>query len=159
MIKILKKEQYHNNTPPRRIVLPEPIKPHHFKPGVSGNPAGRPKETIGVKEMKKYTRETLALFLNEMLQMPLGEARAVLIDDTAPLVKRAIAKALIIGDWTDVDKVFDRVVGKVPQKVIGEGFENDMHTHLHLGEKTKNVTALGDRIKTLANTISSHSSR
>lgn len=163
MVKITKKITHQNpsaatsDAPRKTIVLPKPYRPQSFKPGNPGGP-GRPKDDVAVKTLKKYTAKVVSELLNEMLEKPMHELRSLLADDNTTGLQRAIVKALIIEDWATIDKILDRCIGKVPQKVIGEGFENSNHTHLNLGDTSK-IPQLPERIKALATRLSQNSSR
>jgi len=81
----------------------EKSRPEHlFKPGVSGNPNGRPKDTPEDKIIKKATKQLIAEY-----KEGLGEALALI----KPIL---IAKALE-GDVPAIKEIHDRVMDKAKQ--------------------------------------------
>lgn len=165
-MKIIKKDIQDQNTsgrPVRKVVLPprHVTHPQTFKPGVSGNPNGRPPDDLAVKKLKKYTASVVAELLNEVLEMPMADLRRKLNADSTTGLERAIIKALLVEDWTAIDKILDRCIGKVPQRNINEGAGVEAHTHLHMGDLSGKVKdePLGTRIKALATRLSENSTR
>lgn len=104
---------------------PENIQGHEFKPGQSGNPAGRPKGS-----------KSLSTVLKEMLE----EEITVSIDGQPAgkkpfkeVIVRRLLKAANDGDIKAIGTIFDRVDGKAPQHIEianpdGESF-NTSSTH------------------------------
>lgn len=74
-----------------------------FIPGVSGNPNGRPPETIEQKIMKKAVKELIA------------EYKEGLTDALAKIQPVLIAEALK-GNMVAIKEINDRVMGKAEQK-------------------------------------------
>lgn len=100
----------------------EALKPTQFKPGQSGNPTGRPKGFASITE-RLYALTNMALgdvFNDEekkiiaaklgkgFLEIPVAEA----------LAKTAIREA-IKGDFKYFDAIWQRIDGKVPDRIAG----------------------------------------
>lgn len=89
---------------------PIPPKEHQFKPGQSGNPAGRP---VGSKN--------LSTILRDMLE----EEIDVKVDDTgrkerrkfSELIIRKLIKRASDGDPRAIKEIFDRIEGRAKQSV------------------------------------------
>lgn len=100
----------------------ENLKP--FPPGVSGNPNGRPPEAT--RELKKYSKQLIAEVVNRLMAISYVEVKTISEQEDAPMIEQTIAKVLLKchkhGDFSDLDKILDRVIGKVPQKVENEMF-------------------------------------
>ena len=73
-----------------------------FIPGVSGNPEGRPPDTLQDKIIKKATKELIAEYKES-----LGEA--------LPLIKPVIIAKALEGDMTAIKEIHDRVMDKAKQ--------------------------------------------
>jgi hypothetical protein len=81
---------------------PEQLKEHCFKPGESGNPAGRPPMTENEKLVKKAAKQIIAEY---------KEALAEALPYIQPVL---IAKALE-GDMTAIKELHDRTMDKSKQ--------------------------------------------
>lgn len=79
-----------------------------FKPGTSGNPAGR--KTAGA-----YIRE----WFNAMVGWKHEKVKKVLDDDKAPMGKRIAARQMLdaMEDGTAIDRICDRTEGKPKQHI------------------------------------------
>lgn len=97
-----------------------------FQKGQCANPHGRPPDSTAMTKLKAYTKTELANQLSLMFRMTGFELEKIYRDDTQPAMVQAIAKALIRakrdGDFSAVERLLDRCIGKVPQKIEGEGF-------------------------------------
>jgi len=80
---------------------PENIKGHEFKPGQSGNPAGRKK---GTKSLKTILKELLAA------QDPGGEW-------SNPIAKKLLQKAFNEGDFRSLVEIVNRIEGMPKQEI------------------------------------------
>lgn len=86
---------------------PENVKPHEFKPGQSGNPAGRPPGS-----------RSLATVLREMLEEEITVRIEGQPDQKRPfkeVIIRRLLKAANDGDVRAIQAIFDRVDGKAKE--------------------------------------------
>lgn len=101
--------------------VPEPLKPHVFKPGESGNPGGRPKLPDDVRALKKErSHEYLRKFYywcdattNEVQKCEGAPWKTTTMD-------RMICSALIKAANGDTNAFFgclDRLIGKPTEKI------------------------------------------
>ncbi len=87
-----------------------------YKPGQSGHPGGRSRYWM--------TKERLQATLSEMMQLPTGEIRAILSDDTANALDQMIAaiivKAIDRADAPSFEFLLQRCLGKVQDLSVVE---------------------------------------
>lgn len=106
---------------------PTHLKPHQFKPGVSGNPGGQTKLEA---KLRKLTKEQWHEVSDMILQGDEAGMDAIVKDLTQPMFKRYIARVLLEGykraDWPMLNSFIERLIGKVrdtvhittPRKVV-----------------------------------------
>jgi hypothetical protein len=88
-----------------------------FKPGQSGNPAGRPKTPDDILKANRLTAETFARQINKYLHLTVDELNADLSRPDASmidlLVGGMVMKAAKDHDWQRANFILDRIIGKV----------------------------------------------
>lgn len=91
-----------------------------FLPGQSGNPNGRKAIREDLKNIQLLGEDNARRLIQKLLDMPIGELRLLVADETTPalelLVAKVIERALREGDATRLNFLFDRTVGKVTEK-------------------------------------------
>lgn len=96
----------------------EHLKPYQFKPGQSGNPAGRPPEAPAA--LKNYTKKEIAEVLCRMMKMTVDELVRFSKHPEATalevIISSVIRECMKKGDFWALDKMLERVIGKVPLK-------------------------------------------
>lgn len=101
------------------------LKQYWFKEGCAPGP-GRPRMTDEEKEVRRFTRESISEAINTIAELKDAEVETLLSDPDATQVEKIVAKVLLVarstGDFTQMDKLLDRCIGKVPQKLEGEFF-------------------------------------
>ena len=100
------------------------LKQYWFKPGQSGNPAGRQPDTTIEKEVRKFTREHVSEVYNKIIDMDKGELDALLADPAVPVFEKAVARAVLNAEKDGsvggaLETILERIIGKVPQKIEG----------------------------------------
>lgn len=85
-----------------KLSVPEQLKPHLFKPGESGNPAGRPKETEEQKLLRKTRKQLI-----EEYKDALAEA--------LPLISPVLVAKALEGDIPAIKELHDRTMDKAKQ--------------------------------------------
>lgn len=101
--------------------LPEAMKKHAFKKGVSGNPEGGRVHNPAIRALTKLTietyRECVELVctgnltdLKEMAENPKTSALQVGI-------ATAFMKAIKSGDYTVIERIAERIIGKIPDEL------------------------------------------
>lgn len=92
-----------------------------FKKGQSGNPKGRQKKPPEIAFAQKLSREFVQLRLTHFLRLPLDELQDVLKDKKRESVDHFIARIIVMGiikgDHIRLNFMFDRLIGKVTEKV------------------------------------------
>ena len=105
----------------------EHLKPYQFKPGQSGNPTGRPPEAPA--ELKNYTKKEIAEVLCRMMKMTVDELVRFSKDPDATalevIISSVIRECMKKGDFHTLDKMLERVIGRVPQKTELTGNEGE----------------------------------
>ncbi len=102
---------------------PNPSPETRFQPGNTASKGGT-RDTLSMTRLKKFTRSTLAEKLVDMFNMNIYELTKIYRDDAKPAIEQAIAKAIMnakeAGDFSALDRIFERCIGKVPQKLEGD---------------------------------------
>ncbi len=97
----------------------------NFKPGESGNIAGRPPLDPMVKQLKRFTADQLEELVSSLLTSTEADVARMREDTGAPYIKRIVAKILEQtfegGSIGALDMVLNRLIGKVKERV-------DVHT-------------------------------
>lgn len=92
-----------------------------FKPGVSGNPSGRPSLPEDLKSVKLLTPLELRARIMRFLNMEAAEIAQASADPRTNMLDRMIGsivvKATEGGDQQRLDFILNRLVGKVQDKV------------------------------------------
>lgn len=91
-----------------------------FKPGISGNPKGRPRIREDLKKIELMSGTDVARLLQKMLNMRTQELQGMVDDPDTPamelVVAKIIHKAMVEGDQARLNFLFDRTIGKVIEK-------------------------------------------
>lgn len=90
-----------------------PFKPGHKKMG------GRTKDPLAVKALKTYTKETIAELFKELMEAPRNSLLSIALAPNSTGIRAALARAIYAEDFSTIDKILDRCIGKVPQRMEG----------------------------------------
>lgn len=97
------------------------LKDFQFKPGQVGNPGGRPKLPEDIKEARKLNQNEVSRIINKYMNM---EISAIKEDMNKPgtkaleaMIGKIISEAHKFGDYSRVNFLFDRMIGKVTEKM------------------------------------------
>lgn len=100
---------------------PRPNPAYQFKPGVSGNPGGRPRLPEDVAEARKLNRVEFDRIANRYLYMSSDEAKAALQRPDCPMIEKIVGTIIIKGiqggDHARLGFLLDRILGKVKDTV------------------------------------------
>lgn len=95
--------------------------PNKFKPGKSGNPAGRPSDPPAFKELKKLNRQQFEELMHEVLQMNRAQLQMLCKNKKANAVKVMFANilddAIRSGDYLRAEFFLKRLIGEVPKRI------------------------------------------
>lgn len=117
-----------------------------FKKGQSGNPKGRKKMPEELKYAKKLNKEFVEVQLTKFLGKSVKDLDEILENSELPSMQHFISKIILIGikegDHVRLNFLFDRVIGKVTEKIehkmpepfIIEGFNGEK---VEMGMKDK----------------------
>jgi hypothetical protein len=117
---------------------PNPPIESRFKPGASGNPGGRPKQSEAMKRIRALTQEQVEE-VGDLILMGNFEALKALKDDpSASVLKTAIAavamKIIKKGDAQALNVLLDRLVGKIPSR-----YEADIETKFEIVRRVESL--------------------
>lgn len=100
-----------------RDVRPPPPKDTRFKPGISGNPGGRPKLPPHLKKVREFTADEIRRIISMYGRMEREELQAVVKNPATPMfdlmVAGIYAQAAKSGDYARAAWLVDRLVGKL----------------------------------------------
>ena len=100
------------------------LKKYWFQKGQSGNPNGRPIEGDAAYRLKHYTREYVAEVLNTIMELKDSEIEEILLNPEGTQFEKVVAKVLLTarkdGDFSQLERLLDRCIGKVPQRLEGD---------------------------------------
>lgn len=97
------------------------LKPHHFKKGQSGNPAGGRIQNPITRALKNLTVESYRQVIEAVCTGNVDNLRAMIEDPkTSALqvgVATAFVKAIKAGDYAVIERIAERIVGKIPDEL------------------------------------------
>lgn len=101
--------------------LPKAAEPYKFKPGVSGNPAGRPKADPIANALKKLTLKSYQRVIRTVVKGNVAQLEAIAKDPKSSALEVAVAscfaRAIRKGEYGVVEKMIERLIGKVPDEL------------------------------------------
>ena len=99
---------------------PNPSPATRFKKGNSGNPGGFSKDKIMKKELKLWTRQSVAEAYSKYCNMPLPELRkcsdSLILPALEVIVARGMLRDRMTGEMVNIERILERIIGKVPIK-------------------------------------------
>lgn len=92
-----------------------------FTPGVVTNPHGRPPMPPELKAVRKLNRHEVEICLSKIIKMGDAEREFIILDPESSgmekITARIVTEAIKCGDEKRLGFLFDRLVGKVQDKV------------------------------------------
>lgn len=120
-----------------------------FKPGQTGNPNGRPIISPEIKALKTLTVKSYREIIQHVIDGNVEQLKEIVRDNTQPALKVAVAAAVITaikkGDIATVEKILERVIGKVPDIVQFTGQVGN--TDLNAPRDKQKLRALIDKLE------------
>lgn len=97
------------------------LKPFHFKKGQSGNPQGGRAHNPASKALRNLTIDSYREIIELVMTGNLGELRKLSESRTVPAIQvgvaRAFLKALNRGDYDIIERIAQRIIGKIPEVI------------------------------------------
>lgn len=94
---------------------------HLFKKGQTGNPNGRPTLNPAQKALRSLTIDTYREVVELVLTGNLAQLKAMAEHPETPAIQVGIAvsfmKAIKSGDYTIIERIAERIIGKIPDVV------------------------------------------
>lgn len=94
---------------------------HRFKKGQSGNPEGGRIHNPVTRALRNLTIESYREIIELVLTSNVTAIKAIAEDPDAPGVKVGVAvaflKAIKNGDYTIIERIAERIVGKIPEHI------------------------------------------
>lgn len=92
-----------------------------FKPGQSGNPAGRPPHPPEIKQASQLSKTSFNAILNKYLHCNASELEFVVTNPNIPVIDMVVCKILLEsgnkGDHVRLNFLIERLLGKVKEEV------------------------------------------
>lgn len=122
--------------------LPKAAEPFRFKKGVSGNPEGGRAHNPATKALKKLTIETYREVIELVLQGNLDDLQAMIKNPKTTALQVGVAaaflKAIKNGDYAVVERIAERIVGKIPEEInVNSNNINQNSFSIETMDKTK----------------------
>lgn len=104
-----------------------------FKPGQSGNPAGRPRKFVSRMDIEGYKRSEVDTTIRNILAMTETEIKNVWKDPRATILEKAFAQVMLkaksYGDVWKTEQLLTRTFGAPVQKI-----EEDLNINIEWKE-------------------------
>lgn len=101
--------------------LPKAAEPYKFKKGVSGNPEGARAHNPIKKALARLTVETYREVIEAVLTGNIDNLKAMVADPKTSAIQVGVAtafmKALQAGDYAIIERIAERIVGKIPDEI------------------------------------------
>ena len=98
---------------------PKTLKP--FKPGQSGNPAGRPKNPIELQAVKQMTKGEFSLLIHKLIDLKPEELSSFKGTVLEMAMASAMQHAIKSGDFAKIQIFIERLFGKVKDELALDG--------------------------------------
>lgn len=112
----------------------------NWKPGVSGNPSGRPKGLL--------TKDKVSIILAKLTNMTMPELDWIILDGKTPVIEKIIAqilrKAFDTGDASRLEFLLSRAIGKVTDVKEVHNINTEAHQALDQEPKENVLKLLAD---------------
>jgi hypothetical protein len=138
--------------------LPKAAEPFKFKPGQSGNPAGRPPDLIP-NALKKLTAQQIRRIIKATVKGNIPELRRIAKDDKSSGLEVAMASCLMTaikkGDYDTIEKMLVRtgVIAKEPEKIVVESKNINTNTNLDAAMAAVTDEELAARLKRIRESV------
>ena len=124
------------------------LKQHQFKPGQSGNPKGGSLMPPEVAKAKKLNANEVTVLISKMFRMTLDELKVMMSDPLSNnmelIVGKIMAEAIKHGDYSRVNALWDRSIGKVTDKIEHSMPKPTVYRFVdELGKPTNEVALIG----------------
>lgn len=97
------------------------LKKHHFKKGVSGNPEGARIQNPIKRALKNLTLDTYREVIELVLTGNVDSLREMVANPKTPAIQVGVAtafmKAIKNGDYAVIERIAERIVGKIPDEL------------------------------------------
>lgn len=101
--------------------LPEKMKAHQFKPGQSGNPKGRLPLNPIQKALRELTIKSYREVIEQVCTGNIDNLRAMIENPKTSALQVGVAKAFVKaindGDYGVIERIAERIVGKIPDEL------------------------------------------
>lgn len=101
--------------------LPKAAEPYKFKKGKSGNPEGGRAHNPAIRALKNLTIETYREIIELVLTGNLAQLEKLIKDESSSAlqvgVATAFAQAIKAGDYEVIERIAERIVGKIPEVI------------------------------------------
>lgn len=108
-------------TEPKKKYKPVPPVETRFKPGMSGNPSGRPGIPKDLRSVKPLSQDSVNRIISKYASMTLAELDKSSTDPNTPAIEliyaSAIKAAILDGDTNRLEAILNRGIGKVRDNV------------------------------------------
>lgn len=109
-------------------ILSKEFKAKQFKKGETGNPHGRPPISPIQRALRNLTLDTYREVIELVLTGNVEAVRAMIQDPKTPAIQVGVAtafmKAIKDGDYTVIERIAERIVGKIPDVVNVNAINN-----------------------------------
>ena len=98
---------------------------YKWTPGKGG--PGRPPMSDDEKALRRFTRDHVGEVINKLMELTDSEITLLFSDPSVPQFEKLVAKVMLTarqdGNFSPIDSLLDRCIGRVPQKTEHSGPE------------------------------------
>lgn len=129
----------------KKRTLPKKMEAKKWKKGQSGNPKGRvPSQAI--RALKNLTIETYREVIELVLSGNIAALREMIENPNTPAIQVGVAtsfmKAIKNGDYTIIERIAERIVGKIPDVINVHSVNTNLNSEVKSIDQVKLRAAL-----------------